>query len=228
MVIQHAYLRQLRKIFHDYALVRRAIIDASNQALHIAKRAIFSLHRGDKQEAAAKLREAERIFLDLRKKYQRHERIADEGAYQAAVEEFVEATLFYSWVDEKKIGKITTFPVHGEQYLAGLCDVPGELYRYAIAAATKHDQATVIACAETAREIIGELIEFNLTSYLRTKFDQAKQATHKLEQVGYETSLRCVGVREPRRDIGVLGRWSFATAFAVSAAGVARDRAGLE
>ena len=30
-----------------------------------------------------------------------------------------------------------------------------------------------------AQEIIGELIEFNLTSYLRTKLDQAKQAIYK-------------------------------------------------
>jgi predicted translin family RNA/ssDNA-binding protein len=41
-----------------------------------------------------------------------------------------------------------------------------------------------------ASDIIGELIEFNLTSYLRNKFDQAKSAAQKLEQVVYEVSLR--------------------------------------
>ena len=41
-----------------------------------------------------------------------------------------------------------------------------------------------------AQEIMGELIEFDLTSYLRTKFDQAKQAVRKLEEVVYEVSLR--------------------------------------
>ena len=41
-----------------------------------------------------------------------------------------------------------------------------------------------------AQEIIGELIEFNLTSYLRNKFDQAKGAVRKIEHVVYEVSLR--------------------------------------
>ena len=45
-------------------------------------------------------------------------------------------------------------------------------------------------CVEMGQEIIGELIEFNLTSYLRTKFDQAKRAAQKLEYVDYELSLR--------------------------------------
>jgi hypothetical protein len=41
-----------------------------------------------------------------------------------------------------------------------------------------------------AQEIIGELIEFNLTSYLRTKFDQAKGAVQKLEEINYQISLK--------------------------------------
>mgnify|MGYP006427846915 FL=1 len=45
-------------------------------------------------------------------------------------------------------------------------------------------------CTAMGNEIVGELIEFNFTKYLRTKFDQAKQAVHKLEIVQYELSLR--------------------------------------
>ncbi len=56
--------------------------------------------------------------------------------------------------------------------------------------ATNSDSKTVYACQSMANEIIGELIEFHLTSYLRTKFDQAKQSTQKLEIVVYEMSLR--------------------------------------
>ena len=50
--------------------------------------------------------------------------------------------------------------------------------------------AAAVGQAFGAGDIIGELIEFNLTSYLRTKLDQAKQAVHKLEQVVYEVSIR--------------------------------------
>jgi predicted translin family RNA/ssDNA-binding protein len=116
--------------------------------------------------------------------------IIDEGAYLAAVEEYVEASLLYQFVTTGSIGEVTAIAVSGESYLAGLCDVPGELYRYAIAAATRHDVELVKRCNELAANIIGELIEFNLTSYLRNKFDQAKGAAQKLEQVVYEVAIR--------------------------------------
>ena len=162
----------------------------SDDALHHAKRAIFALHRGNQVEAKEKLTDVETLLKGLLQKYKKEDRIHGEGAYRAAIEEYVEATLFNQFVTAGKLSEIKTLPIDDESYLSGLCDVPGELYRYAIAAATRHDMKLVQACNELAAEIIGELIEFNLTSYLRNKFDQAKQAAHKLEQVVYELSLR--------------------------------------
>ena len=46
------------------------------------------------------------------------------------------------------------------------------------------------ACNTMAQDIVESLTEFEFTKYLRTKFDQAKQAAHKLEYVVYEVSLR--------------------------------------
>lgn len=189
-MLNKKYLGQLRKHLHAYALVRRDVIKQSDDALHHAKRAVFALQRGNHDEAREKLSTAETMLKALQKMAVKEPGIRDEGAYLAAVEEFVEATLFYQFVTTGKIDEVKSIAVTGESYLGGLCDVPGELYRYAIAAATKHDTALVNACNELAGDIIGELIEFNLTSYLRNKFDQAKGAAQKLEQVVYEVSLR--------------------------------------
>ena len=68
--------------------------------------------------------------------------------------------------------------------------MPGELYRYAIKSATARDFEMTKKCYGYAQEIIGELIDMDLTGYNRNKFDQAKQAVQKLEQVIYEVSLR--------------------------------------
>lgn len=190
MSINKKYMEKLRKELHEYALVRREVIRETGDALHHAKRAIFSLHRDDRKEAETKLKEAGEIFKKLHDKYKDDLKTKDEGAYKAAVEEYVEASLFFQFITTGKIAEIKEFEIEGEVYLAGLCDVPGELYRYAIRAATNKDLDTVKKCAETAGEIIGELIEFNLTSYLRTKFDQAKQAAQKLEYIVYELSLK--------------------------------------
>ena len=184
------YLGRLRKNLHTYASKRVEVIGKSNEALHHAKRVIFALHRDNVVEAKEKLIHAESMLSDLRKTYQKDNKMMHEGAFLAALEEYVEAKLFFDFVTVGKIGEIKNLVVDGEVYLAGLCDVPGELYRFAIKAATNRDIKTVKKCADMAQEIIGELIEFNLTSYLRTKLDQAKQAVHKLEQVVYEVSLR--------------------------------------
>lgn len=184
------YIDGLREELHAYALVRRDVIKGADDAIHHAKRAIFALHRGNAQEAKEKLAVAEGLLKGLQEKYKKHPRSMSEGAYRAAMEEYVEATLFYQFVTTGAIGKITAFPVDGDTYLSGLADIPGELYRYAIRAATNRDMAMVEQCAEMTHEIVGTLMEFDLTSYLRTKGDQAKQAESKLEQVVYEVSLR--------------------------------------
>lgn len=182
-------LQKMRVKFHDFALIRREIIKASGDALHLCKRAIFALHREQMGEAEEKITAAEKIFRDLHTRYKKHP-YGSEGSYKAAIEEYVEAKLFHQFIKHKKIGVVTTFPISDEDYLAGLCDLPGELYRYAIVSATNHKSEVVAECLELSSQILGELIEFNLTSYLRTKLDQAKQAAHKLEIVVYEVSLR--------------------------------------
>lgn len=173
-----------------YATKRREVIKQSGDAQHHAKRAIFALQRGDSQEAAERLDQARKIFTQLEKQYRKDPGLFTEGSYQAGLEEFVEAELFRQFIVNKKIGVIKGLTVANDVYIAGLCDVPGELQRYALKAATARDFALAKECAQAATEILNELVEFNLTSYLRTKFDQAKQAMHRLEQIIYEISLQ--------------------------------------
>lgn len=189
-MIKKAHLNHLRAQFHGYAVKRQAVIKHSSDVLHYAKRAIFSLQRDDLKEAQVKLSEAKKILHHLDKQRKGDGQIRQEGSYRAAVEEYVEATLMQQFLTAGKIGPVAGVLVDSASYIAGLCDVPGELYRYAIKAATVRDHKTVQRCAALSNEIIGALIEFDLTSYLRTKFDQAKQANHRLEQVVYEVSLR--------------------------------------
>lgn len=189
-MIDKKYLLSLKKQLHLYANVRRDVIKVSGDALHHAKRAIFALHRDDTKEAKQKLAQCEKLLKQLAKKHKSHPAAQREGSYNAALEEYVEATLFLQFLNKGTMSKITSLSIADEIYLAGLCDVPGELYRYAVRAATANDLQTVKKCAEMGTLIVGELIEFNLTKYLRTKFDQAKAMARKLEYVVYELSLR--------------------------------------
>jgi len=183
-------IKSIRTNLTDYDKKRLDVIKRSNTALHYAKRVIFTLHRGNFDEAGVKLKEVESNFKEIAKKYAKDPKVFTEGSYKAALEEYVEAKLFYLFLHGKKMGKITEVNVAPEIYIAGLADVPGEMLRFAVMSATNKDFKMVKKCVEGASEIIGEMMEFNLTSYLRTKLDQAKGAVRKLEQVQYEISLR--------------------------------------
>ncbi len=190
MSLSTAYLAKIKDNLHTYAEARQQLIGQSNKALHHAKRVIFSLHRGDAAEAKTRHAAAETLLLSITKTHKKNPKLLNEGSLKAAIEEFVEASLFLSFVEGKSLGKLPKLVVPEEVYLAGLADVPGELYRYAVRAATERDVMTVKRCNDAASDIIGALIDMDLTSYLRTKADQAKSAARKLEHVVYELSLR--------------------------------------
>ena len=190
MALNKTYIQKLKKELHDNDLMRRDIIKHASEGLHHAKRAIFAFQRGDMKQGEQKLKESLKEFIGLRKRHKNHKRMEQEGSYRAGLEEYVEAMLFSKFLHKKEIGKITTIPISTEVYLAGLEDVPGELYRYAIRAATSGDKQTVERCEEASAEMIAQMIEFNATKYLRTKFDQAKGAHQKLEIILYELAIR--------------------------------------
>lgn len=189
MTLNITYLSSLKKDMLAYAETRRTVIKDAGDVLHVSKRAIFAIQKGELDDAKKKIDSAAHMLASLEKKYRKDPRVPFEGSYRAALEEYVEACLLYQWVTTKKIGKITGAKIDSESYVAGLADVVGELYRFAIAAAIERDYALVEECAQTARRIVGELIEFDLTKYLRNKFDQAKHASQKIDHIMYELSL---------------------------------------
>jgi predicted translin family RNA/ssDNA-binding protein len=115
-------------------------------------------------------------------------KVLSEGSYKAAVEELVEATMFRRFLARKHLTKLTGIPVADDVYIAGLADVPGELYRYSLKMGTEGASAEVMRAAAVATEIVEALIDFDLTKHLRVKFDQAKSSLHKIERVVYELS----------------------------------------
>lgn len=190
-MLKKTYLNKLKTSLHYFASRRRDVIKISGDALHLSKLAIFAMHRGNMDEAGRRLKEAESSLKSIESRFRKLPELLNEGSFNAGMEEYVEAVLFQQFLLTGSIGeKIEKLSIPRDVFLAGLCDLPGELYRHAIKSATKHDIDTVVKCNNMAQEIIETLTEFEFTKYLRNKFDQARQATHKLEYVVYEVSLR--------------------------------------
>ncbi|MBU1146258.1 hypothetical protein KKD80_01800 [Patescibacteria group bacterium] len=189
-MINQKLFQQLKKDFEFYGEERRGLIGVSNNALTKSKQAIFSFHRDDLRGGNSLLAEVEKIFQDLEKKFKQEPELRYEGAYRAALEEYVEAKFFGKFLKDGKIDFIKDAEIDADTYLGGICDFTGELVRKAVLAATDKKFKKVEEYVVGVRDVIGELIKMNLTGYLRTKYDQAKQNLRRAEEVLYDVKMR--------------------------------------
>lgn len=119
-----------------------------------------------------------------------YNRLIKEGAYNAGVEEYVEAKMFFNIINGEKVDKITGITLSVDAYLGGISDTTGELVRLATNEAAKGNFKEVEKIKNIITDVLAELVEFDITGYLRTKYDQAKQNLRKIEQIMYEVKIR--------------------------------------
>ncbi|NCN22368.1 hypothetical protein GW758_00680 [Candidatus Falkowbacteria bacterium] len=183
------FLAGLKTSYQEANSERRQIISASNNILFEAKKTIFALQKSDFKKAESNLKEMEADFLALEKKFSPN-RLNKEGAFKAAAEEYMEAKTFFLIIKDKKIEEVKGLNFDYEAYLGGVCDMIGELVRYATNQAAQGRFAVVAKVKKKAEVIMEDLADFDMTSYLRTKYDQARGHLRKLEQMAYEIKLR--------------------------------------
>lgn len=188
-MLNKKFIQKLKQDHEKNNSERRQIISLANVVLHDSKRMIFSLHRGDIGKAEKSLGEIEGLLFKLGKKFG-FRRLSEEGSYKAAVEEYVEAKAFYLVITGQPIAKFKNVRIGFDSYLGGICDLTGELVRRAINEASQGNLAEVTRIKKAINDIMAELVEFNLTGYLRTKYDQAKNSLRKIEQMDYELKIR--------------------------------------
>ncbi|MFH1565039.1 MAG: hypothetical protein ABIC82_04270 [bacterium] len=189
-MLNKPFFQKLQKEYTDYTNARHEIIKISSDALRMSKQAIFALHREEQKTAGDLILGVESIFKELSKKFKTDKRLQYEGAYKAAVEEYVESKLFYQFLKTEKIAVISEVKVDLEGYLGGLCDFTGELVRRAVKLATNKNYEEIKKYAQVTDRVISELIQFNLTKILRNKYDQTTRNLKKLEEILYDLSLR--------------------------------------
>lgn len=181
---------QMKKRHASREAQRRNVIGRSNEALSRSKRATFALHRDDLSAATSLLEQADKIFKEIETKFKTFPDLEYEGAFRAALEEYAEALLFFSYVSTGKIGAIEKRAMEPSVYLGGLSDTTGEIVRYAMKQVTNGDTKAVYKAKEVVAVVIEALLDMDLTGYLRTKFDQAKKNYRRLEEMVYDLSLR--------------------------------------
>jgi len=184
------YFASVREKHAAYESSRREVIKMASDALNASKRAIFALHRDDASAADQLLSDASAALDKVRALISKIPDLVFEGSYRAALEEFVESSLYRQYLRDGNVGEVKGDHIDYEIYLGGLTDLAGEIQRRQVRLATEGKLDEVKKCKDAIEEIIIKLLEMDLGGYLRTKFDQAKNSLRRAEEVLYETTIR--------------------------------------
>ena len=191
-------LEKLRlRITHRDEL-REKLIKRCRDAQKGAKQAIFALHRNDVKRATKLINECEQIVNEDLDPIVKEDPTLRYGSYTNVLEEYAEAKLYHNWLMGETKGQLLhpndfkTVSLEPGDYLGGLCDLTGEVGRYAVQRGTKRDSEGVQFCLETNLSIlfaIETLQRFPSGSQIHKKMDQLRNSVEKLERMLYELSL---------------------------------------
>ena len=175
--------RKIRNELAEFDKARDELIRKSSEIIKLSKQVIYSLHRDD-------IKEAEKLVKILKKCKKELDSYKDmnEGSYNVALQEYVEALSFFSFIKENKISKRSELDVDTEGYLMGICDLSGELVRKALNSIIKNKESEEAKrIKDLLEEIYGEFLKFDLRNgNLRRKSDSIKYNMLKLEEMLYK------------------------------------------
>lgn len=181
-------LTALKEAHDAFAAARREIIALSAKAQNAAKRSIFAVQRGDDAGAKSLLAEAEDALEAVRHRAASNARLAHEGSYRAALEEYAEARFVaqLAWKGEPT----AIAGLDEETQIGGLCDAVGEVVRLMVRAATEGRDAEARGLKARIDRVMEGLDAMDYSGYLRTKYDQARSHHRRAEDILYDLSLK--------------------------------------
>jgi len=185
--------------------LREELIKKSRDGQKAAKQAIYALHREDFEAAERLIASCEQCVIEQLNPIVDQEPQLRHGSFTNVLEEYAEAKMFYAWlvgdgssIDvSKPKGQIllpsdfTKIPLQPEEYLGGLCDLTGEVGRFAVKRGTQRDTPGVKLSLETDTSILYALQSINKLpgGGLGKKIDPLRRSVEKLERMLYELSL---------------------------------------
>lgn len=193
MRINAREFERMRAQLAGFDRLREEIIRLSRDALAASKKVVYSLHRNDVVGARRLLAAAKRTISRINRLTRKDVHLAGVGAYVEALEEYVEASCYYSLLASKVLPTAGQLGVDIDTYLQGLCDLVGELVRKAINSAIKGDVKTALEIRDFVSRVYDELMLFDFRNLpVRRKFDSIKYGLEKLEGLALQLKTKKV------------------------------------
>ncbi len=180
--------QELRKHFQEYEEGREKLIQKSREVIRLSKQIIYAVHRDEMAAAEKLLAEIEKGKKQLDEVAKHSKKMAAEGSYKVALQEYVEALLYYNFVQK---GALVDLPVEPEPFILGMADLTGELVRRAVFLAGKGKVQDVVKIRDVVDLIYGEMLKFDFRdNEIRRKVDGIKYDLRKLEDLVLDLKLK--------------------------------------
>jgi translin len=196
-------LTQKEKVWEDSHEVMRKITSQSKQSILLS-------HQKRINEAKKNLEKAKELIAELRESTKDYPAISYGGMFSAALQEYSEARIFITLIEESRFLTPAEIEVPPVDYVLGLADVIGEYRRLALDALREGNVAKGEKCLQTMDEIYVELEALDeaymLVPGLRRKNDVARRIiestrgdiTQEVRRKSLEDYLRGFEARQQR------------------------------
>ncbi len=191
----HSSLEEINRELRNIEERREILIKNTRDMVMLCSKSIIALHNNEIDNACIKISQA-KIMLDKFKEYAK----TDLQKYIAVAEqEFVEAYVLKSIVEESSLPGKTELNVSGSSYLTGLLDCIGEVKRmvYDRMRAGKAENATkLFAIMQDLYSIVYPFAVYdNLIPGLRRKLDVSKMLIEDIRAVITEETRRAIIIK---------------------------------
>ncbi|MFH1510326.1 MAG: hypothetical protein ABIF10_01440 [Candidatus Woesearchaeota archaeon] len=184
-MIDKKEFERIKKDLAGFEKKREEVITTSRKIISASKTAIYAVQRDDLKEAEKSLKQMKTLIRSLpREAY-------DANIQKVAKQEYVEAACFFSLAKSGKIPTAKELHVDDEDFLAGLCDLTGEVVRKSVLDSIKQKYETVRRMHSFVDELYGLIMQLDLRNgELRKKSDSIKWNLKKLDELMYDISRK--------------------------------------
>jgi translin len=172
-------LKQIRRELKSKEKIRDKAQADMRKVTSTSKQAILFIHQKKFKEARRLLEKAREIISRLNAVAKEHPDIIHSGLYDIALQEYAEANIFLTLVEEERFITPMEVNVPSIDYVLGLADVIGEYRRLALDALREGNAKKSEECLKFMDEIYTELMAMDeaymLVPGLRRKCDVARK-----------------------------------------------------
>ena len=218
MVSLKAVLKRIRRELKEKEKVRDKVQADMRKVTGVSKQAILLIHQKRFKEAKKLLERAKEIILKLNGMAKEHPDIIHSGLYDVALQEYAEANIFLTLIEEGRFITPAEINVPSIDYVLGLADVIGEYRRLALDALREGNVKKSEECLRVMDEIYTELMAMDeaymLVPGLRRKCDIARKiiettrgdVTHEVRRQSLEKHMKRLEKLERRFETLEKGR----------------------